>query len=91
MNNEVPMKEERSVGDLFAELANETGILIRQEIALAQAEMTAKVTRARAPRIGTDALPISPQPPGEQPLRRRRGYATPPPGSPAPAARPARR
>jgi hypothetical protein len=46
MNNAVSMKEERSVGDLFSELANESSTLIRQEIALAQVEMTAKLTKA---------------------------------------------
>jgi hypothetical protein len=40
------MKEDRSIGDLFTELANETGTLIRQEFSLAQAEMTNKLTRA---------------------------------------------
>ena len=40
------MKEDRSIGDLFSELANETGTLIRQEVALAQAEMTRKATVA---------------------------------------------
>jgi len=44
MNKAVQMKEERSVGDLFSELANETGTLIRQEMALATAEMTGKLT-----------------------------------------------
>jgi len=33
-------KEERSLGELFSELANETGTLVRQEVALAQAEIT---------------------------------------------------
>ena len=37
-------KEERSLGDLFSELAAETGTLVRQEVALAQAEITAKAT-----------------------------------------------
>jgi VIT1/CCC1 family predicted Fe2+/Mn2+ transporter len=37
-------RDERSVGELFSELANETGTLIRQEISLAQAEMTRKAT-----------------------------------------------
>ncbi len=37
--------DERSLGDLFSELAAETGTLVRQEVALAQAEMTAKATR----------------------------------------------
>ncbi len=37
--------DERSLGDLFTELAAETGTLVRQEVALAQAEMTAKASR----------------------------------------------
>lgn len=36
--------DERSIGDLFTELAAETGTLIRQEVALAQVELTAKAT-----------------------------------------------
>jgi hypothetical protein len=36
------VKEERSLGDLFSELANETGTLIRQEVALAQTELAQK-------------------------------------------------
>jgi hypothetical protein len=39
-------KDERSLGELFSELAAETGTLVRQEVALAQAEVTAKATRA---------------------------------------------
>jgi hypothetical protein len=42
-------KENRSVGELISELANETGTLIRQEITLAQTEMTQKAVS-----IGTD-------------------------------------
>lgn len=38
-------KEERSLGDLFSELAGETGTLVRQEVALAQAELTQKATK----------------------------------------------
>lgn len=38
------VKEERSLGDLFSELASETGTLVRQEVALAQVEMTKKAT-----------------------------------------------
>src|SRR5688572_10005872 len=38
-------KDERSLGDLFSELAADTGTLVRQEVALAQVEMTAKATR----------------------------------------------
>ena len=45
MNRAVQIKEDRSLGELFSELANETGTLIRQEISLAQAEMTTKLTR----------------------------------------------
>jgi len=39
-------REERSLGDLFSELAGETGTLVRQEVALAQAEMMHKATKA---------------------------------------------
>jgi hypothetical protein len=46
MNRAVQIKEDRSIGELFTELANETGTLMRQELALAQAEMTGKLTRA---------------------------------------------
>ncbi len=38
------VKEERSLGDLFSELATETGTLVRQEVALAQTELTRKAT-----------------------------------------------
>ena len=38
-------KDERSLGDLFSELAAETGTLVRQEVALAQVEITGKATR----------------------------------------------
>jgi Putative Actinobacterial Holin-X, holin superfamily III len=37
-------KEERSLGDLFSQLAADTGTLVRQEVALAQTELTAKAT-----------------------------------------------
>lgn len=39
------VKEEQSIGDLFSELANETSLLIRQEISLAQTEMTQKAVK----------------------------------------------
>ena len=39
------VKEERSLGDLFSELAAETGTLVRQEVALAQTELTQKATK----------------------------------------------
>lgn len=38
------VKEERSLGDLFSELASDTGTLVRQEVALAQTELTRKAT-----------------------------------------------
>lgn len=40
------VREERSLGDLFTELAGETGTLVRHEVALAQAEITQKAIRA---------------------------------------------
>jgi len=40
------VREERSLGDLFAELARETSTLIRQEIQLAKAEATESATSA---------------------------------------------
>jgi len=41
-----PQRDERSIGELFAELANETSTLVRQEVQLAKTEMTQKVTSA---------------------------------------------
>jgi hypothetical protein len=38
--------DDRSLGDLFAELSRETTTLVRQEINLATTEMTQKATRA---------------------------------------------
>jgi uncharacterized membrane protein YqjE len=38
------LAEERSLGDLFSELAAETSTLVRQEVALAQTELTKKAT-----------------------------------------------
>ena len=35
-------KEDRSIGELFADLAKESSVLVRQEVALAKAEMTQK-------------------------------------------------
>lgn len=46
MATELISKEERSIGELFSELANETSTLIRQEVALAQVEITQKATSA---------------------------------------------
>ncbi len=39
------VKEERSLGELFSELASETSSLVRQEVALAQVELTQKATK----------------------------------------------
>lgn len=36
------IKEERSLGELLSDLAGETGTLVKQEVALAQAEFTQK-------------------------------------------------
>lgn len=38
-------KDERSLGELFSELASETSTLVRQEVALAQTELTQKATK----------------------------------------------
>jgi uncharacterized membrane protein SpoIIM required for sporulation len=38
-------REERSLGELFADLARETSMLVRQEVTLARTEMTQKVTQ----------------------------------------------
>ena len=46
--------DERSLGELLAELSRETGQLIRKEVELATTEMTAKAKKA-----GTDAAVIA--------------------------------
>ncbi len=38
-------KDERSLGELFSELASETSTLVKQEVALAQTELTQKATQ----------------------------------------------
>lgn len=38
-------KEEKSLGDLFSELATETSNLVKQEVSLAQAELTQKAVK----------------------------------------------
>lgn len=45
MAHPVVTKEERSLGELFSELASETSSLVRQEVALAQTELTQKATK----------------------------------------------
>ncbi|MDQ2747103.1 MAG: phage holin family protein [Acidobacteriota bacterium] len=44
MTQQKTATEERSLGDLFSELAAETSLLVRQEVALAQTELTQKAT-----------------------------------------------
>ena len=39
-------QDERSLGELFAELSRETGVLVRKEVELATTEMTAKARTA---------------------------------------------
>ena len=39
------MKDERSLGNLFSELAQETGLLVRQEVTLARTELTDSATK----------------------------------------------
>ncbi len=39
-------KDERSLGELFGDLAGQTGALVREEVALAKAELTQSATRA---------------------------------------------
>jgi hypothetical protein len=43
-------REERSIGELFSDLANQTSVLVRQEVDLARTEMTQK-----AAALGKDA------------------------------------
>ena len=44
--------DERSLGELFGDLARDMGVLVRQEVQLATTEMTHKVSRA-AQEVGT--------------------------------------
>ena len=46
MAKEQMAREEKSLGDLFTDLASNTGKLARQEVALAQTELTNKATTA---------------------------------------------
>lgn len=41
-----PVQQQRPLGELFSELASETGTLIRKEVELAKTEMTAKASAA---------------------------------------------
>ena len=42
----MPPQDNRSIGELVAELTRETGVLIRKEVELAQTELTAKARHA---------------------------------------------
>ena len=43
-----PKSDERSLGELFAKLSRETGVLVRKEVELATTEMTEKAKQAAA-------------------------------------------
>lgn len=45
MAQQQAIKDDRSLGELFSELAGETGTLIRHEVALVQTELTQKVVQ----------------------------------------------
>ncbi len=47
-------RDDRSLGDLFAELAHETSTLVRQEVELARVELSQKVSR-----VGKDAASLA--------------------------------
>jgi drug/metabolite transporter (DMT)-like permease len=44
----MPAPDNRSIGDLVAELSRDTGVLVRKEVELAKTELTAKVRNASA-------------------------------------------
>jgi drug/metabolite transporter (DMT)-like permease len=44
----VEKRDDRSLGELLAELSRETGVLVRKEVELATTEMTAKAKKAGA-------------------------------------------
>lgn len=46
MNYGTNRQPETSLGELFATLSSQAGLLLRQEVELAQAEMTGKISRA---------------------------------------------
>ncbi len=50
----MPPQDNRSIGDLVAELSRETGVLVRKEVELAKTELTAKARHA-----GTHASTIA--------------------------------
>jgi len=45
MAQQIMTKDEKSLGDLFSELASETSNLVKQEVSLAQAELTQKAVK----------------------------------------------
>jgi hypothetical protein len=54
----LPVREDRSLGELLGELADDLTLLMRQEVQLAKAEMTAKLNRATRDlvSVGTGAI-----------------------------------
>ena len=42
-------RDDRSLGELFAELSRQTSTLVRQEMTLAKTEMSQKASQARKP------------------------------------------
>jgi len=48
-------EDNRSIGDLVAELSRETGVLVRKEVELAKTELTAKVRHASTHVVTTAA------------------------------------
>ncbi|MDQ6788912.1 MAG: phage holin family protein [Acidobacteriota bacterium] len=45
MAQQIMTKDEKSLGELFSELASETSNLVKQEVSLAQAELTQKAVK----------------------------------------------
>jgi len=50
----MPPQDNRSIGELIAELSRETGVLVRKEVELAKTELTAKARQAGT-HVGTTA------------------------------------
>jgi hypothetical protein len=50
-----PTTQERSIGELFGQLTEDLSLLMRQEVALAKAEMSAKVSRATGDLVAVGA------------------------------------
>ena len=71
-------QDERSLGELFAELSRETGVLVRKEVELATTEMTAKARTAAALLVlrRADDLRLAARP-AQVPCRREASTPTP--------------